>query len=427
MKKELQIEFHKLLKKELKQRKNLSKKYNWDKNARNEQKIPKNPWDIWLILAGRGFGKTRTGAESIRYLVEKKGYKNIAIIGKSINEARSIMVEGESGIIAVSPMDEKPTFYSSKRLLKWPNGAIATLFGGDDPEQLRGPQFDLAWVDELCKFRKAQECLDQLTFSLRLGKQPKAIISTTPKPIPALKQLMNRNGVHLTKGTTFDNKENLAEGFLTHLTKHLSNTRLGSQELYGHVLEETQGALWTPSMIKYEMPPKVNNKFDLARIIIAIDPATTHHEKSDETGIVVCGITQDNKAYILEDLSGRHSPSHWGQIVVDAYWKYSADRVVAETNKGGDLVERVLRVRDPNVSYKEVHATRGKAVRAEPVAALYEKGFIYHSEPHIKLEEQLCGYIPGITKKSPDRLDALVWGLTDLMLEKEASPFAKIW
>jgi phage terminase large subunit-like protein len=414
---------------ELNRRESILKQYNWHIMARSKQRLPEGDWHTWLILAGRGFGKTRTGAESIRQLVMEKHYRHIALIAKSLHEARRIMVEGESGLLAISPKNERPIFYPSKRMLVWPNGAQATLFGADQPDQLRGPQFDAAWVDEWCKFRYPQACLDQLSLALRLGKHPRSIITTTPRPMEALKNLMDRDNVHITQGTTFENKDNLAQPFLTHLTKHLANTRLGSQELYAHILEEIQGALWTPSMIVYKEAPKTLDTatYNLKRIVISIDPATTHHDKSDETGIMVCGVDEHHQAFVLEDLSGRHSPSHWGQMVVEAYWRYKADRVVAETNKGGDLVEKVLRAHDPHVSFKEVRATRGKAVRAEPVAALYEKKRVFHHMPLPLLEKQLCAYVPGITRQSPDRLDALVWGITDLLLEKEASPFAKIW
>ena len=400
----------------------------WMQIARDNQKLPSGNWSTWLILAGRGFGKTRTGAESIRQLVERHGYKRVALIGASIVQTRSIMVEGVSGILGAYPSDKKPHLEITKREVHFRNGAVAMLFGGDQVDQLRGPQFDLAWIDELAKFRHPDKLMDQLTLSLRLGTQPKCIITTTPRPLPIINKLLQRHDVIVTRGTTFENEQNLAPSFIEQVVKEFKGTKLGSQEIYGEILNETQGALWQRANLTYEQPAYDEQQNPiLQRIVVAIDPATTHHEGSDETGIVIAGIDDRKQAYILEDLSGKHSPLDWGQRAVQAYHRYKADRIVAETNKGGDLVERMIKSIDSMVSYKEVRATRGKAVRAEPIAALYEKGRVFHVRPFQALEEQMCTYIPGSTSKSPDRVDALVWALTDLLLEGEASARLKLW
>jgi predicted phage terminase large subunit-like protein len=405
-------------------RKALRKRFDWYAHARFEQRLPLDPnWRTWLIMAGRGFGKTRTGAESVRRLVESGAAKNIGIIGKSMVEAASVMLHGESGLLNIFPAHERPIYKPSQQKVFFKNGAVATLFGGNTPERLRGPQFDLVWIDELAKFRNPDDLYDQVMMGLRLGKDPKCIITTTPRPIPLIEKLMKEDTTVTTRGSTFDNAANLAPSFLAQMQRSYASTRLGSQELYAELLTEKQGALWNRSIIRYKTPEDDNWR----RIVIAIDPATTHHDKSDETGIMVAGIHEDGNVYVLEDLSGRLSPNDWGQRVTEAYWRYKADRVVAEVNKGGDLVERVVKSIDRQISYRAVRATRGKVVRAEPVASLYEQGKVYHSRPLTLLEQQICDYIPGKTSKSPDRMDALVWALTDLMLAGEASASPKVW
>jgi predicted phage terminase large subunit-like protein len=377
----------------------------------------------WLILAGRGFGKTRTGAESVRSLIASGRAKHIGLIGQSLIEAESVMISGESGLMRVFPPHEKPTFKASTQKLIFQNGATATLYSAHSPERLRGPQFDCVWIDEFAKFKKPKEVFDQVMMGLRLGDNPRCIITTTPRPIPFLKTLMDDPKTITTRGTTFDNLKNLSRSFIEHMEKNYAQTRLGAQELYAEILSETDGALWQRSMIHYKVPENDHWR----RLVIAIDPATTHHDKSDETGIVVAGLHEDGFVYILEDLSGRWSPSEWGEKVTERYWHFKADRVVAEINKGGDLVERVVKSIDPHIAFKAVRATRGKSVRAEPVAALYEKGRVFHIRPFSLMEQQLCDYVPHLSSKSPDRMDALVWALTDLLLAKEATMDIKVW
>ena len=409
---------------ELQRRKDEAARYDWLSNARPEQRLPAgDDWQTWLILAGRGFGKTRTGAETIRHLVETNQARHIALIGQSLVEAASVMVHGESGLLAVFPPHERPIFKPSQQKIYFKNGAVATLFGGNTPERLRGPQFDLVWIDEFAKFKNPDELYDQVMMGLRLGDQPRCIITTTPRPLPLIEKLMKDPKTHLTRGSTFDNAANLAPSYLAQMKATYAATRLGAQELYAEVLTEREGALWNRSLIRYQTPVDENWR----RIVIAIDPATTHHDQSDETGIMVVGLHDDGFVYVLEDLSGRLPPTEWGTRVTEAYWRYNADRVVAEVNKGGDLVERIVKSIDPHVSYKAVRATRGKVVRAEPVASLYEQGKVFYSRPLTLLEQQICDYIPNRTSKSPDRMDALVWAVTDLMLAREASSEPKVW
>jgi phage terminase large subunit-like protein len=407
---------------ELQNRRTLKEQYHWELKARPNQLPPPPPWRTWLILAGRGFGKTRTGAETIRHWIHQGKSKRIALIGETLGETRSIMVEGESGLLSVFPPLERPKFSPSNRCLVWPNGAVATLFSGDHYEQLRGPQFDTAWIDELAKFRSPEKTWEQLQLALRLGSDPKCLITTTPRPHRLIQVLLEDPDVVVTRGSTFDNKDNLAPAFLKSVIKQFEGTRLGLQELYGEMVKENKNALWNQTMIRYQTPSS-----DFERVVIAIDPATTHHEGSDETGIVVVGLCPDKTAIVLDDLSGRLSPHDWGQNIVKAYHAYRADRVVAEVNKGGDLVERILKTIDPSISYKPVRATRGKITRAEPIAALYEQQKVFHAKVFSQLESQLCTYCPDQSSKSPDRLDALVWGLTELFLEHETKPILKIW
>ena len=403
-------------------------KYDWHKNARPSQLPPPGDWRVWLVLAGRGFGKTRTGAEAIRSWVASGYCQRIALLNATLGQARSVMVEGVSGLMEVHPPPERPRFESARQRLVWPNGATGELYGANNYESLRGPQFDAAWIDELAKFRYPEEAWDQLMFGLRLGQNPRCIVTTTPRPIPLLEKLLARDDVVVTHGTTFENASHLAPAFLEQIVKQYEGTHMGAQELYAQLLTERQGALWRRDMICYQMPEyEADGAPKLARIIIAIDPAETHHQDSDETGIVVAGLAENRYAYVLEDLSGRLSPGDWGQRAVEAYWRFKADRIVAEVNKGGDMVERILRSIDPKISYKAVRATRGKLTRAEPIAALYEQRKVFHAQPLPLLEAQLCGYVPGVTSKSPDRLDALVWALTDLILGNEARPTLKFW
>lgn len=396
--------------------------YNWDIQARKNQIPPDGNWTTWLILAGRGFGKTRTGSETIRRWVHNQKSKRIALIGGCINEVVNIMLKGESGLLTISPKNERPKFMTDTNTLHWANGAVAQLISASNPEKLRGPQFDTAWVDELAKFKKAPELWNQLMLGLRLGKNPRCIVTTTPRPTPLIKSLINHSKTIITRGTTFDNEKNLSPHYMTHILNEFQSTQLGSQEIYGHILDQQEGALWKRSIIQYDDCVK-----NFKRIIIAIDPAETHHQHSDETGIITAGLGHDDKVYILQDDSGTYSPLEWGTKVHDVYRQYKADRIIAEINKGGDMVESILRNIDKNISYKGVRASRGKHLRAEPVVALYEQNRVLHKKPFLKLEDQMCTYVANISRKSPDRMDALVWAITELLLlPKKTSPI-RVW
>ena len=391
--------------------------HDWPQQARPEQRLPHGSWRLWLIMAGRGFGKTRTGAESVRHWVMKEGYRRIALVGQSEADVRQIMIEGESGILNIHPHHERPTYEPSRRLLSWPNGAVAIAYSAENYEQLRGPQFDAAWVDELAKFRHPQEMWDQLNMALRLGQHPRVIITTTPRPLLILKALssVDNKDTIITRGSTYDNKANLSPHYIQFIRDNYEHSPFGRQEIYGDIIDDNRQTLWNPSLIaqiqRQDHPP-------LQRIVVAIDPAVTNHDRSDETGIIVAGRDEQGHAYVLDDLSGRYSCEGWARRAIEAYHHYRADVIVAEVNKGGDLVQEMLRAIDDHVSYKGVHASRSKMTRAEPIAALYRQGKVFHlSQDLHELEKQLCTYT-SLSKSSPDRLDALVWALTELILER---------
>ncbi len=396
--------------------------YNWDFWARANQRAPSGRWTYWLMLAGRGFGKTRAGAEWVRGLAESGGAKRIALIAPTLHDARAVMVEGDSGLLAVSPPWFKPVYEPSKRTLTWPNGAVATLFGAEEPERLRGPQHDAVWCDELCAWKQAETTFDMMLFGLRLGRAPKALITTTPKPIPILKRLVTNPKARITKGTTFDNLKNLAPGFARDIVARYRGTRLGRQELNAEILEDTPGALWTRSLIEAN---RVHALPDFARIVVAVDPPASIGEKADECGIIAAGVTHDGQGIIIKDASERGlSPHGWASRAVDLYHQLQADRIVAEVNMGGAMVEAIIREVDAGVAYRAVHATRAKIARAEPVAALYEQGRVSHWRAFEVLEDQMCNFTGAQTAAgaSPDRLDAAVWALTELMLGRKSLP-----
>lgn len=379
--------------------------------ARPNQKIPDGEWVNWVIMAGRGFGKTRTGAETIRQW-KNQGYKRFAFIANTPADARDIMIEGESGILAISPPWDKPSYEPSKRRITWNNGAIATIYSGENPELSRGGQHEKAWFDELAKYKYPQDTYDNIMFGLRLGDNPQTVITTTPKPIKTIKQIIKDKRSYITRGSTFENKSNLADVFINTIVQKYEGTRLGRQELYAEILDDNPNALWTRGNIE---KTRVTKCPQLTRIVVAIDPATTDTETSDEAGIIIAGKDANGHGYILDDKSIKASPDKWAREAVTAYHKWQADRVIGEGNNGGDMIELLLRVVDNKVSYKKVTASKGKYTRAEPIAALYEQEKIHHVGSYNILEDELCEWEQG--DKSPNRLDALVWALTELMLE----------
>lgn len=367
----------------------------------------------WLIMAGRGWGKTRVGAETTRRWV-RQGHRYVNLIGATADDARDIMVEGESGILAVCPHDERPRYVPSKRRLEWPNGAESLIFTADEPERLRGKQHERVWADETGSWRYP-EAWDQAQFGLRLGKDPRAIITTTPRPNKLIREIMNNPATIVTRGATYDNRSNLAPAFFESIITKYEGTRIGRQELNGEYLEDNPGALFQRGDID---AGRVKNKPDLRRIVIAVDPAVTSNPDSDETGITAGGISFQGDAYILGDHSVHGSPETWARAAVKAYYHWEADRIVAEKNNGGDMVESVIKGVDPNVPVKLVSASRGKAIRAEPVAALYEQHRVHHVGSFPELEDQMCEWDPtDSTADSPDRMDSLVWLVTELCVK----------
>lgn len=389
----------------------------WLETAREKQLEPQGDFNVWLILAGRGWGKTRTGAEDIALFALRNPNSICAVVAPTHGDLRRVCFGGNSGLLSIIPDEcyaksrDYKGYSSSLSEIRLHNGSKIVGYAAQEPERLRGPQFHRAWCDEIAAWRYP-EAYDQLMFGLRLGKKPKCVITTTPKPTPLIKQLIVRKDTYVTTGNTFENEKNLAPSALKMLRERYEGTALGRQELYAEILEDLEGALWNQKLIE-ESRLSEDTERELSKIIIAIDPAVTANADSDETGIVVVGKDYNNEYYVLDDLSGKHSADKWGRIAINAYYEWEADRIVAEVNNGGDLVERLLRNIDPNVPYRSVHATRGKLVRAEPIAALYEQRRVHHMGIYPELESQMCTYT-GDINISPDRMDALVWGLTEL-------------
>jgi len=383
----------------------------WPFWARANQLEPDGDWTYWLILAGRGFGKTRTGSETVRKWVQTCDMVNL--IGATVDDARDIMIEGESGILNICPDDERPEYKKSERKLVWPNGATSLIFTADEPERLRGKQHKKLWADELAAWRY-QEAWDQAKFGLRLGDRPQAIITTTPKPVRNVTELLLDKATVATRGTTYENRSNLAPSFFDAIIKRYEGTRLGRQELRAELLNDTPGALWSRETIRH-IP--VSSIPTLSRIVVAIDPPAKSTEHSNECGIVACGQDGDKGAYILADRSGVMSPREWATTAVNLYKELEADCIVAEINQGGEMVTEVIRSVNANVPVKTVHASRGKYIRAEPISAIYARGIVYHVELFEALEDQMCTFTADFDRLqngSPDRLDALVWGMTEL-------------
>ena len=395
--------------------------HDWRLWARPTQLPPADPWVIWVLLAGRGFGKTRAGAEWIYQRWRAKKARRIGLIAPTPADARDVMIEGESGILNVGFPDERPAYEPSKRRLTWPDGAVATVFSAYDPDQARGPQHDTIWGDELAVWQYARETHDNLMFGLRLGEDPRCLYTTTPKPISLLRELIRRNDVKVTGGATYENLANLAPAFLSEVISKYEGTTLGQQEIYATLLEQTEGALWTRKLLGQNRRT-ADQVPELQRIVVAVDPAIKSREESNETGIVVAGLGRDGHGYVLADGSLRGSPDAWGRKTIILYEQFHADRVVYEGNQGGDLVAHTLHTIEPTLPLQEVTATVDKRARAEPVAALDEQGKVHHVGLFEDLEDQLCTWEALSGQPSPDRLDARVWALTALMLTGHTVP-----
>lgn len=402
----------------------------WEIWALPHQLPPAGSWRTWLILGGRGAGKTRAGAEWVRSLVEGPRptdpgrCRRVALVAETLDQAREVMVMGESGLLAVSPPDRRPRWVATRRLLEWPNGAIAQVFSASDPESLRGPQFDAAWADELAKWKKGEEAWSQLQLGLRLGEDPRACVTTTPRSTPFLRSLLAAPSTVSTHARTDDNRAHLARGFLEEVRRLYGGTRLGRQELEGLLIEEAEDALWPSSLIESarcdSVPP-------LDRVVVAVDPAASSGRASDATGIVALGAVlrgtpRDWQAYVLEDATIRGvSPDSWGRAVVACARRHEADRVLVEANQGGEMATAILKGIDPLLPVSAVHARATKAIRAEPAAALYEQGRVHHPRGVDLglLEEEMRKMTRSGWRGagSPDRLDALVWALRETLIE----------
>lgn len=415
-----------------------SLEFDWQFWGRPEQQLPAgDDWLTWILLAGRGFGKTRTGSEAIRALVcgptphSGGQYRRVALVAETAADARDVMVEGDAGLLRVHPRDFRPHYEPSKRRLTWPNGTKAFLYNAVEPDQLRGPSHSLAWCDELAKWTYAQETWDQLQFGLRGGDKPRQIITTTPRPIPVVRRVIADPTTVVTRGTTYDNRANLPPSFFSQIVARYEGTRLGRQELNAEILEDVEGALWTRKMIDQARKPCAVP--DMLRVVVAIDPSGTRgaSDSGDSIGIVVAGKGTDGRGYVMADRSCKLSPAAWGRVAVRAYDEFSASRIVAERNFGGAMVEHVIRTTDPTVAYSEVTAmpARGKVVRAEPIAALYEQGKITHVGDLALLEDQMCQMTTDgfLGDGSPDRVDAAVWALSETMLTRDTRAFTSTY
>lgn len=403
----------------------------WEFWARKNQLIKNivdKQWYVWLILAGRGWGKTRTGAETVTEWIED-GYKRIALVGQTKKDVRDVMIDGESGLIACAKPWNRPRLIYNRGVLIYPNGAVCFIYSDEAPEALRGPQFEKSWVDELAKFKSLgdpeKSAWENLEMGMRLGDNPQVIVTTTPKNKKVIKELIKDAMTTVTRGATYENIKNLASSFVRRIVNKYEGTRLARQELYAEVLEDVEGALWNLDMIEkhrivdYEGQESMLPEF--VRIVVGADPAVTNNAGSDETGIIVAALGTDGHGYILDDVSIKASVNGWAKEIVKAYHDNEADLIIGEVNNGGDLIEMNIRLVDDTVAYKAVHASRGKQTRAEPVVNLYEQGRIHHYGMLPKAEDEMTSWVPG-QGKSPNRVDALVWAITELMLNSTYDP-----
>lgn len=391
-------------------------------SARREQLFPTGDWFLQLVMAGRGWGKTFAGGNFVSEMHSSGQWTNSGIIAATASDLRRFCIVGPSGIIATAPNNFKPEYKPATSQLIWPNGTTTLLFTAEKPERLRGPNLDGFWADELSWWRYVEETWDNLMFALRLGRNPRGVITMTPRPIKIIRDIMSRDDVNVVRGSTYDNRSNLAQTYIDRIEEEYAGTRLGRQELFGELLDDVLGALWTHESIRYIASDDLP---EFIRVGIGVDPSTTGGEKSDETGIVAAGVNTEKKGVVLGDYSMRGSPDQWAAKVVWAYHEHHADFVIAEKNQGGEMVKSVIHHKDPNVNVYLVHAKHGKVARAEPVAALYEQGKVFHAGHFPELEDQMTTYVPGEGRivggkrvlESPDRMDALVYVLQKLMIE----------
>ncbi len=389
--------------------------HDWTLWARPDQAPPPGDWIVWLILAGRGAGKTRAGAEAVRRW--SQAYPMVNLIGPTADDVRDVMVLGESGILACCRKDERPRYLASAARLEWPNGAVSFLFSAEEPDRLRGKQHMKLWCDELAAWRRP-DAFDQAMFGLRLGDRPQMVVTTTPRPTKIIKRLAADKDTIVTRGSTFANRGHLARAFLERIARRYEGRVIGRQELMAEIVEEAPGALWTRALIERQRVAPEAAPQNFAEVVVAVDPPARSGSRADECGLIVAGKAPDGRLYVLADLTSQgDSPGGWAARVGAAYRGFRANRVVAEINNGGDMVAEVLRQAEPHLPVRSVTATRGKFLRAEPVAAAYERGLVFHAGIFAKLEDQLCSLTPGFDRRagSPDRADALVWAIADLL------------
>ncbi len=408
--------------------------HDWNFWARPSQLQPGSPgaaidrsdWRFWLALAGRGWGKTRVGAETVRQWAEDPN-ERILMVAPVAADVREVMIEGPSGLMSCYPPNARPIYYPTRHLVSFPSGAVGITRSADEPERLRGPQFTKFWADELCAWRFIEDAWSQLQFAFRLrSKNLRAVITTTPKPLKVLKNLAKNPRTVVTRGSSYENRSNLADEWFQDVIAPYEGTRLGRQEINAEILDDVPGALWTLALIDQHRVTMYPSPF--VRIVVPIDPAVSTGENSSETGMGVVGLHQNGHVYVLEDLSGKYAPREWATKAIDALRRWHADLIVGEVNNGGDLVEANLRAVNPNIPFRQVRASRGKLRRAEPVANLYEQGRVHHwvnpdNPRHLEaLESQMCSYVAGADQDSPDRMDALVWGITELLIDVDQTP-----
>lgn len=397
----------------------------WMFDARGDQIEPLGDWFIWLILCGRGWGKTWTGANWIIERHRTGVFRNSAIVAATSGDLRRSCIEGPSGVLALAPSYFKPEYKPSHQKLIWPNGSVTNLYTSEKPDRLRGPNHDGAWCDEIASWRYVKDAWDNLIFTLRFGDNPQILGTTTPRPTPFMKELLKRKGLILTRGSTYDNKQNLAKTYLQEIEEQYGGTRLGRQEIEGVLLDDVLGALWTYELLdryrlqnEEELPP-------LVKTVVGLDPSTTDGANADEAGIIVAGASREKQAYVLADYSLRGSPAQWAKRAIEAYYEHDASYIIAEKNQGGEMVRETINNYDGAVPVKLVHAAKGKFARAEPVSMLYEQGRVHHLGVFSVLEDQLCTFVPGEYKSSPDRMDALVWAISELVVKTKKK--AGVW
>jgi len=395
--------------------------HDWAIWARDNQLPPPGEWTKWLMLMGRGAGKTRSGSEWVTEKARDYPGCRIAVVARTAADARDVIAEGESGILAIASPGFVPEYLPSKRRIVWPNGSMATLYSGEKPDQLRGPQHHFALCDELASW-KYPEAFDMLMFGLRLGEHPQVAITTTPRPIPIIKELIKDPTCVVVKGTTYENRANLAPSFFSHILRKYEGTRLGRQELMAEILDDNPGALWSRDLLEATRVTGTPDLFrSLVRVVVGVDPEASSGDESAETGIIVAALGVNGHGYIIDDRTIRGSPLEWGRAAIAAYHLHQANLIVPEKNQGGDMVTYVIESIDNTVAIRPVHASHSKQARAEPISALYEQGRVHHVGMFAELEDQMCEWVPSAGMASPDRLDALVWALYALMLDTDAA------